>query len=136
MHRTVNTLHLFIAATALLLVVLAAPAARSVTGASFHRLAMAGEPAAPDKCTATYFPLAFGSPTLVTWRDHSDNEDGFTVEWWRKGKGGGWALQATQDVPANTTSVYFAPTGGNNDRYRVRAFNANGVSKWSNWANP
>jgi hypothetical protein len=121
MYRTLNTLHLFVAATALLLAVLAAPVAR----------AWAGEPAAPDQCTLYFsYPLT-GVQYLISWRDNSDNEDGFTVEWWTKARGR-WVLQETQDVPANTIATRVDAAAATN-RYRVRAFNASGVSKWSNW---
>ena len=135
MNRTFNTLRLFAAAAALLLALLAAPVARAWarSGASVHWLAMAGEPAAPDQCTAG-FSTAFGTPPIaVNWRDNSDNEDGFTVEWWMKIKGK-WVLQGAQDRLANQHWAWFPLPTERSNRYRVRAVNANGVSAWSNWA--
>jgi hypothetical protein len=136
MHRTFNTIRLFVASTALVLAVLATTAARawSPCGASFHWPAMAGEPAAPDHCKVSNVvpPGIGGNYALVECRDKSDNEDGFTVEWWAR-VNGQWVLQATQDVPANSTSAGFIYPMQKN-QYRVRAFNANGVSAWSSWA--
>jgi hypothetical protein len=108
-------------------------AVRSARGASFARLAMAGEPVAPDQCTASLIGVFGGNVLVVQWRDNSDNEDGFTVEWWANLKGG-WALQQARDVPANVTGANLGLSPHRNNKYRVRAFNANGVSAWSNWA--
>jgi hypothetical protein len=126
MHRTFNSLRLFIAATALLLALLAAPVA----------LAWVGEPAAPDQL-AVGLSTAFFVNFAAEWHDNADNEDGFTVEWWMKIKGK-WVLQATYTSPPSTPPDGYgwqpveASRGWN--RYRVRAYNANGVSAWSNWA--
>jgi len=135
MFRTFHPLQLIIASLALALAGIGAPAARawSATRASVTRLAMDGEPAAPDHCTAGPEYIAAGIYALVEWRDNSDNEDGFTIEWWAKANGK-WVLVATDDVSANETgATLWATLGG--DRYRVRAFNAYGVSAWSDWAN-
>jgi hypothetical protein len=113
---------------------------RSARGASFNRLAMAGEPAAPSKCSVSLGigPLGAGE-AVVQWDDNSDNEDGFTVEMWTKATANEqWVLQQARDVPANITQTAFinfidsslAPI----NQFRVRAFNASGVSAWSKWA--
>jgi hypothetical protein len=67
----------------------------------------------------------------VSWRDNSGNEDGFTVETWRK-QSGTWVLLGSVSIPANRTSVIVEGTGSNY-KYRVKAFNAAGDSDWSNW---
>jgi hypothetical protein len=137
MFRPFNTLRWLIVAAALTLGLLTClPAAvHSARGASFNRRAMAGKPAAPDQCTASPITI-FSGGVQVDWRDNSDNEDGFTAEYWANPNGGGWVLQQAIDLPANTTSAVFrSPTVPRLNRYRVRAFNANGVSAWSKCSN-
>jgi hypothetical protein len=73
----------------------------------------------------------------LTWRDTSNNEDGFTAEWWNEDPVLGWVLVETTSAGVNATSVHFgvydpAMTGRHN-RFRVRAFNAAGASDWSSW---
>ena len=136
MYRTFSSLRLFVAATALSLAHLAAPVvqARAGCGASVNRLSMDGEPAAPDQCAAYSFIGWYGATyAQVSWRDNSDNEDGFTIEAWAK-VNGSWLQQWAIDVRANETSSIAPVARHRLNRYRVRAFNANGVSAWSNWA--
>jgi hypothetical protein len=83
-------------------------------------------PAAPSALAA----LAV-SPTQINlgWTDNSSNEDGFEVE--RALNGGSFALIAT--LGPNVTS--FSDTGLRPNKryfYRVRAFNADGSSAYSN----
>src|SRR5262245_9928531 len=104
MYRTFITLRLFVAGAALLLGVLAASVARAGAGseASAHWLGTDGAPAAPDQCVTRVFtgppwPPCCSEPTVsVTWHDNSDNEDGFTAEWWVKIKGE-WVLREAHD---------------------------------------
>jgi hypothetical protein len=92
----------------------------------------------PNHCNAGYIPGPFGGVLpIVTWHDHSTNEDGFTVEWWREDPQTGWHLLDTFTTAANSTSeVIISYTGYHvwtGDHVRVRAFNSTNVSDWSNW---
>nr|BAL58743.1 hypothetical protein HGMM_OP2C291 [Candidatus Acetothermum autotrophicum] len=83
-------------------------------------------PSAPSGLNATA-----KSPTAIdlSWRDNSDNEDGFKIE--RQPSQGTWREIAT--VGKNTTS--YSDTGLNPSTtycYRVRAYNAAGASDYSN----
>lgn len=83
------------------------------------------KPAAPTNLIAT--PV---SPTKInlTWQDKSTNEQGFRIQ--RKIGTAAWVQ--IKEVPANSTS--FANLGlkaNTRYTYRVRAFNAAGVSAWA-----
>jgi hypothetical protein len=70
------------------------------------------------------------SSISLTWADNASSESGFQIER-RTGAFGAWNLVAT--VAANVTT--FTDTGLQRRvtyRYRVRAFNASGVSAYSN----
>ncbi len=87
-------------------------------------------PNAPSNLTAT---AVSSSEIDLTWADNSSDEAGFSVERCQNNNCSNF-VEITQ-VGANTTS--FADTGlGRNTiyRYRVRAFNANGNSAYSNIA--
>jgi subtilisin family serine protease len=85
-------------------------------------------PSAPSNLTAT--ALSAGKGASLTWRDNSNNEDGFQIE--RK-TGSTW--QATATVPANTRSFTDASAARRTTyTYRVRAFYAAGGSAYSNQA--
>ena len=86
-------------------------------------------PAAPDNCRAHGWMGYYGGYfAQVLWNDNSADEDGFTIEW-----SGPHHEHGTIDVPANDNQVDGLPSG-RNFKYRVRAFNASGVSAWSQWA--
>ncbi len=92
----------------------------------------------PTSFKAEWVPGPLGSVIPNTsWHDNSSNEDGFTIEWWRNDPQAGSTLLGTFTAPANATRTFLIPTGppyvSNGDRFRVRAFNAVGVSSWSNW---
>jgi hypothetical protein len=78
---------------------------------------------------------ASGSSQInLSWRDNSDNESGFRIERWT-GTSGTWGQIAT--VGANVTG-YADTTGlsaGTTYYYRVRAYNSNANSAYSNEAN-
>lgn len=85
-------------------------------------------PAAPSDLTAT--PV---NSIALAWQDNSDNEDGFLLEYTLDFPGGPWLEVAT--VSANETSyIHTGLTEGLTYHYRVRAFNAQGSSGWSNVA--
>src|SRR5262245_42997041 len=120
--RTPACIALLLAATAL------GGIAAQPSPAALH-VPTTGAPAAPDGCVALRYPDPFigGWRASVTWRDNSDNEDGFIIEWRGTHSGGG-----TTTVPANTTQVAGLPSGPNY-KYRVRAFNTAGQSAWTGW---
>jgi PKD repeat protein len=70
-----------------------------------------------------------GSATL-SWRDNSNNETGFTIE---RAASGSSTFTQVGSVAANTTSFKDTVSRGNYV-YRVRAFNANATSAYSNSA--
>jgi len=85
-------------------------------------------PAAPSNLTAT--PV---NSIALTWQDNSGNEDGFSIEYTLDPLEGIWNEVAS--VGANET--YYHHTGltdGITYYYRVRAFNGNGNSTYSNIA--
>jgi hypothetical protein len=72
--------------------------------------------------------------TAVSWRDNSNNEDGFTVELWWRNESGVWALAQSVSTAANHAAASFSDgIAGPDFRFRVKAFNAAGDSAWSNW---
>ncbi len=87
-------------------------------------------PAAPSNLAAT---ASAASEINLTWRDNANNESGFRVE--RKtGAAGNWAEVAV--LGANTTS--YRDRGLNASTrfyYRVRSYNGQGNSSYSNEAN-
>lgn len=75
-----------------------------------------------------------GSVITIVWVDNSNDEDGFQVQRETKGSRNKWVNQQTiADVGANVTSTTDSP-GAGTFRYRVRAYNGNGASNWSGWA--
>ena len=65
----------------------------------------------------------------LTWRDNSDNEDGFEV--WRKVNDGQWELIAATDRDTPTFNDGVIPIGATL-HYRVRAWNQFGESGFTN----
>jgi hypothetical protein len=90
---------------------------------------------APGNCKATLVSIPMATWASVKWKDRSNNEDGFTVEWWRyiEPGGWGWVLAGTASMGPNQQGAAMGIAPGQN-RYRVRAFNASATSEWSNWA--
>jgi probable HAF family extracellular repeat protein len=87
-------------------------------------------PAAPSNLQAQALS---GSQVLLTWRDNSNNEQGFEIQRAPVSTG---VYQTLTRVAANVTS-YIDRQGLQPDteyRYRVRAYNAAGSSDWSNEA--
>jgi probable HAF family extracellular repeat protein len=87
-------------------------------------------PAAPSDLRAQALS---GSQVLLTWRDNSNNEQGFEIQ---RAQGSTGAYQTLTRVSANVFS-YIDRQGLQPDteyRYRVRAYNAAGTSDWSNEA--
>lgn len=86
-------------------------------------------PTAPTALVAT----AQGSTTIgLTWTDNATDEDGYTLER-RVGSDPAWAVLAT--LPADTAAYLDQNlTAATQYTYRVRAFNATGVSVYSNTA--
>jgi hypothetical protein len=84
-------------------------------------------PAAPSNLQATADSM---SQITITWNDNSNNESGFRIE--RKtGASGTYAEMA--NVGANIrTWVNTGLSAGTEYFYRVRAFNVDGFSAWSN----
>lgn len=72
-----------------------------------------------------------GAVVTLNWQDNSNNESGFTIE---RQIGAGSFVQLA-DVAANATAYQdTSAVGGTTYGYRVRAFNAGGVSAFSNVA--
>ncbi|MCS7202049.1 MAG: fibronectin type III domain-containing protein [Dictyoglomus sp.] len=72
-----------------------------------------------------------GTEVKLEWKDNSDNEEGFKIE--RKKEGEDWGEIAT--ISANVTTYIDKGLKTNTKYYyRVRAFNADGNSSWSNEA--
>jgi hypothetical protein len=90
-------------------------------------------PAAPSDCKVrTYQRGRYGvRSTTISWTDNSDNETGFTLEVWQKVQGS-LVFLGSVDLEPNTTEYGFI--GIFPYQYRVRAYNAEGDSDWSNWA--
>ena len=88
------------------------------------------KPAAPRNLSAT---AVSSSGINLTWQDKSDNEDGFRIERCT-GSGCGGFVQVAQ-VGANVTSYSdLGLTPETSYRYRVRAVNPGGNSRYSNIA--
>lgn len=87
-----------------------------------------GAPAAPSNLTAT--PV---NSIELNWQDNSNNEDGFYVESTQDTVAGSWTQIATVGADV-TTYLHTGLTNGVTYYYRVRAYNGNGSSSWSNVA--
>jgi hypothetical protein len=101
----------------------------SVAGATS---ALADSPRPPDHCNATLGEIMGGVVMVVDWRDRSNNEDGFQVEHWTR-IDGVWVLTETAQFGVNETRAIFL-INARHHRFRVRAYNGDGESSWSNWA--
>ena len=82
--------------------------------------------------SALFYLLAFLAKdgTTVAWRDNSTNEDGFYIE--KKPVGASTFMRIAQVGPNVTT--YFDASGVPGDCYRVQAYNAAGMSGYTNEA--
>jgi hypothetical protein len=96
-------------------------------------------PAAPSNCRIrttrvpdSEWPRGYYTLTFASWTDNSSNEDGFTLEVWRR-QSGVWVLGSSVSMAANSTAV-LVDHSGPGYRFRMKAFNASGDSAWSNWA--
>jgi len=85
-------------------------------------------PAPPSGLTATAAPACL--QIKLSWRDNSTNEDGFKIE--RSVDNITFTEIAT--VPANTTTYTAQQTQAGLRYFRVRAYNVNGSSPYSNTA--
>ncbi len=86
----------------------------------------AGLPAAPSGLTAQ--PVSHEA-IYLTWTDNSNNETGFIIERWSMGAA--WTTAAV--VGANVTSYTDSPLSYSWEyHYRIRAYNADGNSDYSN----
>jgi hypothetical protein len=85
-------------------------------------------PAPPSGLTATAAPVCL--QIKLSWRDNSINEDGFKIE--RSVDNITFTQIAT--VPANTTTYTAQQTQAGLRYFRVRAYNVNGSSAYSNTA--
>jgi len=95
----------------------------------FKTPALQTPPETPGNLTAT---AVSSSEIDLFWNDNSDNEDGFKVE--RKVSGGTYKVIAT--VPADTTTFRDSGLSPNvTYYYRVKAFNGEGESGYSNEVN-
>ncbi len=83
-----------------------------------------GPPLAPDSLHAT---VEVGGGVTLDWRDRSTNETGFHLG--RSSSSQGFAV--IDSVSANDTTYTDPVTDIDSYSYRVRAFNAQGVSEWS-----
>jgi hypothetical protein len=75
--------------------------------------------------TLLFCSIAHAVSANLTWQDNSDNEDGFIVEALSNGE---WV--EVQRLPSNTTDLDLDIT--NFDAFRVAAYNAWGVSGYTN----
>ena len=76
---------------------------------------------------ALLFLARTADAATLAWTDNSDNEDGFVIQ----KKVGGKFVKIGQAV-ANSTMFVVTIAPGAKPCFRVRAFNAQQVSKWSN----
>jgi hypothetical protein len=91
-------------------------------------------PPPPPVAPGTPSLIKSGSTVTVSWSDNSGDESGFEVQREKKGNGNKCGSTTTvANVGANVTSTTDAP-GTGTFRYRVRAYNGNGSSDWSGWA--
>jgi hypothetical protein len=112
---------------------LAAPTTASPASGTTAEATQLDPPAAPSNCKSTlYRDRRKGDYTVVSWNDNSTNEDGFTLEVWRR-QSGAWTLAGSYDTAANSHAVAFGGRFGSDYKFRVKAFNASGDSAWSNW---
>ena len=89
------------------------------------------------KALSLFALLAFTSPALagtalLTWKDNSNNEDGFIVE--RRDNVAGAAFVEIGRVTANTSTYTDTIQAGKSVVYRVLAYNSEGKSAPSNEA--
>jgi predicted phage tail protein len=87
-------------------------------------------PAAPSNLTAS---AASGSQINLTWTDNASNENGFFVEYC-PGAGCTNFAQVAQAATNATSYAHLGLSSGSTYRYRVRSFNGNGNSIYSNVA--
>jgi hypothetical protein len=109
------------------------PARAAAPQAGVSNLDRGPGPARPQHLEVT-LACPMGCYAVLRWQDRSNNEDGFTIEHWVEASQGVWALQASWDVGADSTSYLYSNFGEYRGKYRIRAFNGSGVSDWSNWA--
>src|SRR5262245_36030191 len=88
--------------------VLAAPTAASPAATSTTDVLQLDVPAAPSNCRTGHVRIRDrrkGDYIIyyVSWRDNSDNEDGFTFETWRRDPSGAWVLVDSGDLAADST---------------------------------
>ena len=127
--------------TAALSLSLAATTTASPASSNTEGAIQLDAPAAPSHCSVGHFRVRNNQGDdyiffYVSWRDNSDNEDGFTVETWWRNDSGVWVLVWSENRPANYISVGIGDSRpGPGIRFRVKAFNASGDSAWSHWAN-
>ena len=70
------------------------------------------------------------SSIMISWDDHATNEDGFILE--RSANGG--AFEIVADLPANQPSYTDTNLSSAVYTYRIRAYNATAISRYSNEA--
>jgi thermitase len=107
----------------------AGPSGYSNIASATTSAASSGAPAAPSNLVAVMY-----SPTWVevTWTDNSTNETGFRLE---RCIGAGCSNFAVYtSPPSNSTNYEHPATAGTTYRYRLAAYNYQGVSAYSNIA--
>lgn len=88
----------------------------------------ASAPSAPSNLVATPF-----NSIKLDWQDNSNDEDGFSIEVTSDTSIGNWT-QIGQVGTDTNTFIHSGLMPGSTYFYRVRAFNGNGNSNWSNIA--